>query len=186
MTPPLPQTFWSEMSAEHFMLIYENEDAFLDMLADYVGTALICDEVAVAIATPAHREGLEKRLRAMVPDFLAAQLQRRFLALDAQETLDRFTVNGWPDDRRFSLVASDILGRLARDGRKVNAFGEMVAILWSQGLCGATIRLEQIWSAFCQRETITLFCAYPLEGFTEAPSDSISRVCGGHSRILTA
>jgi hypothetical protein len=34
--------------------------------------------------------------------------------------------------------------RGTRHGRKVRAFGEMVALMWARGECGATVMLEHL------------------------------------------
>ena len=124
------------------------------------------------------------RLDASCIDIAGAQSQDRLIFLDAQETLDRFIVNGWPDDRRFSAVISEVLNRASQRDRKVRAFGEMVALMWAKGHCGATVRLEQIWTDLCRRESLPLFCAYPKVGFTEDAAQSIARVCAAHSKVL--
>jgi hypothetical protein len=95
-------------------------------------------------------------------------------------------VNGWPDDARFKAVIGEILDRARQGGREVRAFGEMVALLWAEGYCAATVRLEHLWQRICEDESFSLFCAYPKTGFTEDPIDSITRVCAAHSKVLAA
>lgn len=51
-----------------------------------------------------------------------------------------------------------------RDGRRVRAFGEMVAVMWTRGQSGATVQLEHLWHRFCQTKAFSLFCAYPKSG----------------------
>lgn len=177
--------FWGEMSAfEHFVQIYEKESLFLDTLADFIGGGLKKGEAAIAILTFVHRQELEARLKSMGIDVIAVQSTDQLILLDAQETLEKFMINNWPDDRAFSRVVTDILKRATGSGRKVRAFGEMVALMWAQGHCGATVRLEHLWSDLCKRESLPLFCAYPKSGFTEDPSESIAHVCSLHSRAL--
>ena len=86
--------------------------------------------------------------------------------MDAQETLSKFMVKGLPDEELFTQVVTGLLERARNGGRRVRAFGEMVAVLWSQGHNGATVRLEHLWHKFCQTEAFSLFCAYPRSGFT--------------------
>ena len=180
-------TFWAEMSAcDHFVQVYEADDVFLDTLAGFIGGGLSTGHAAVIIATPTHREELEKRLAAMGLAVAAARSSDQFISLDAEETLAKFMVNGWPDDRLFAEVVRDILERARSKGRQVRAFGEMVALLWARGFCGATVRLEHLWHDICETESFSLFCAYPKSGFTEEPSQSIARVCALHSRVLAA
>jgi hypothetical protein len=179
--------FWAELSAcEHFVQIYEADDAFIDTLVGFVGGGLKEGHAAVVIATPAHRQELDRRLSAMGLDITAARSRDQFICLDAAETLAKFMVDGWPDENRFAAVVTDLLDRARRDGRQVRAFGEMVAVMWAKGYHGATVRLEHLWQQICQSESFTLFCAYPKAGFTEDASASIAKVCAAHSKILAA
>jgi hypothetical protein len=60
------EIFWGEMHpCEHFVQIYGDDHVFLDGLASFVMGALRDErEAAIVITTEAHREGLDKRLRA--------------------------------------------------------------------------------------------------------------------------
>jgi hypothetical protein len=62
----------------------------------------------------------------------------------------------------------------------------MVAILWAKGQVGATVRLEQLWNKFCQRESFCLFCAYPQSGFTQDASESLGHICSAHSKVIAS
>jgi len=179
------KAFWAEMSAcEHFVQIYEADEVFLDTLAGFISGGLSEGHAAVVIATPVHRHELDKRLTVMGLDVVSARLQDQFISIDAEETLSKFMVNGWPDEKLFAKVVADILERAARNGRRVRAFGEMVALMWAQGHSAATVRLEHLWHRQCNENSFALFCAYPKIGFTEAASESIARICAAHSKVL--
>jgi hypothetical protein len=96
----------------------------------------------------------------------------------------KFFVDEWPDEDLFRQVIVDVLQVAACRGRKVRAFGEMVALLWAKGLCGATIRLEHLWTEFCRSQSFSLFCAYPKSGFTENAADDMARVRQVHSEVF--
>jgi hypothetical protein len=68
----------------------------------------------------------------------------------------------------------------------VRVFGEVVALMWARGYCSVTVRLEHLWTEFCQKESFALFCAYPRMGFTEDPAQSIAHICAAHSKVLAA
>ena len=93
-------------------------------------------------------------------------------------------VKQWPDDNLFSDFVTDLIERARAKGRRVRAFGEMVALLWARGDEAATIRLEYLWHQICQSQKFSLFCAYPKTGFIEDPSKSMSEICAAHSRII--
>jgi len=179
--------FWAEMSAcDHFVQIYERDEAFMDTLAGFVAGGLRGGQGVIVIATPDHRQELDDRLRAMGVDLSGAKECDAFISVDAQETLAKFAPDGWPDDDLFTQVVSDLLQRARGNGRKVRAFGEMVALLWAKGHTAATVRLEHLWHGLCAQESFSLFCAYPRIGFTEHPKESLARVCALHSKVLAS
>ncbi|MGI8602721.1 MAG: MEDS domain-containing protein [Verrucomicrobiales bacterium] len=108
----------------------------------------------------------------------------QYMPLDAEQVLSKFMVKGWPDDRLFSEVVTGLLKRARKGGRRVRAFGEMVAVLWAQGHNGATVRLEHLWHSLCRTEEFSLFCAYPRSGFTQNADESIREICATHSRVV--
>jgi hypothetical protein len=61
-----------------------------------------------------------------------------------------------------------------------------LAILWSRGLHGATVQLENLWNKFIHSNEFCLFCAYPRSGFTEEPHVSMTQICNTHSKIVNA
>ncbi|MGQ0570980.1 MAG: MEDS domain-containing protein, partial [Armatimonadota bacterium] len=176
--------FWGEIApCEHLVQIYEEDGVFLDSLVGYVGGGLRADDAVVVIATPAHRDGLERRLAADGLDLAAARAQDRYIPLDAEETLAEFVVNGWPDEDRFNRLVSRLLTRARGPGRRVRAFGEMVAVLWWRGHTGATVRLEHLWHRLCEAEAYSLFCASPRVGHTEDMASSFREICATHTKV---
>jgi hypothetical protein len=181
------QAFWGELSpCSHIVEIYEDDQKFLDHLAEFVAGGIVQDEAVIIIATPQHRLALTKRLAATGFDVSSITRADQLLLLDAEETISQFCIREWPDEELFSDVIGGVLERATKHGRKVRAFGEMVALLWAKGLCGATIRLEHLWTDFCRRQSFSLFCAYPKIGFTGNAAEDMARVCGVHSHVFQA
>ena len=179
--------FWAEMSAsEHFVQIYESDEVLMDILASFVSEALKEDYTAVVIATPVHRQELNKRLTESGHDLAALRLQDQLICLDAEEMTGKFMANGRADDELFFQLVADILARATKDGRKARAFGEMVTVLWAQGFYGAAVRLEHLWHRLCTENSFPLFCAYPKIGFAENGSEAVAHICAAHSKILAA
>lgn len=178
---------WSELSpCEHLVQLYEHEEALFDTLQGFLGDGLLAGESAVVIATPAHCAALDTRLAARGIYLPIARREDRYITLDAEQTLARFMVNGWPDEVLFQRLVVDVLARATRNRRRVRAFGEMVALLWARGEHGATARLEQLWQGLCESMRFQLLCAYPRTGFTHDVGASIRRICDTHSRVITA
>ncbi len=77
--------------------------------------------------------------------------------------------------------------RAAEGGRRVRAFGEMVALLWTEGNQAAAIRLEELWNELAQTRTFCLYCAYCLDSFGDtAHTAPFTHICTQHSRVIPA
>jgi hypothetical protein len=178
--------FWGEIApCDHVVQIYDNDDVFLDLLAGFVHGGVTSQESVVVIATREHLEGLKERMTAMGLNHDDLVLEKKLFPLDAEKTLSRFMVNDWPDENLFMSVVTDVIENAKSGGRQVRAFGEMVAVLWSQGHIGATVRLEHLWNKFCETEAFCLFCAYPKSGFTQDAEASLMHICSAHTKMIT-
>jgi hypothetical protein len=181
------EIFWAEIApCEHMVQIYSQDNAFLDALEGFAAGGLGAGEGVVIIASPSHLASLESRLRAAGINVELAILQDRYIALDADRTLRKFMMRGWPDDVLFEQVVTDLLKRAGGGGRRVRAFGEMVALLWEEGHTGATVRLEHLWHRMCHERGFSLFCAYPRVGFTQDADMSMREICAAHSKVLNS
>ena len=179
------EVFWGEISpCEHLVQIYEDDDAFLDSLEGFIAGGIMAGDGVVVIATPPHAAALNTRLTRRGIDVASAIEADQFLLLDAEDTLSQFMINDWPDDLLFRELVTRLLQRAKGEGRRVRAFGEMVALLWAQGNNGATVRLEHLWHRLCDEQSFSLFCAYPSSGFTQDASASIKEICDTHSRVV--
>jgi hypothetical protein len=183
---PEVDVFWGELAAcDHCVQIYEDDETFLDALEGFAAGGIRQGEAIILIATPQHLTSLESRLTRNGFDLQSAIKRDQFIALDARGSLERFMVDGWPNDELFSRFVNELLVRAKANHRRVRAFGEMVALMWADGHCGATVRLEHLWSRLCTQESFSLFCAYPKTGFTQSAPDAIRDVCAAHSKLYT-
>jgi hypothetical protein len=138
----------------------------------------------IVIATASHRAELARRLLEAGVDLAGARRESRYIDLSAQETLDRFMVRGSPDEKLFSSTVSHEIHRARGEGRKVRAFGEMVALLWARGNHNGTLRLERLWGTVLRREGIALLCGYPRLGGADEASSIMHAVRTSHHRII--
>ncbi len=180
------QVFWGEIApTDHLVQIYENDDVVLDSLEGFVTSGFNAGDSVIIIATNKHLVALNDRLIKKGFNIDSPLLNHLYIPLNAQETLERFMVNGWPDETLFNNLIKEII-LLARgtNNRRVRAYGEMVAILWQQGHSGATVQLEHLWNNFCATEVFCLFCAYPKSGFTQNVDDSLRHICSAHTKMI--
>jgi hypothetical protein len=180
------EVFWGEIAqCEHLVQIYGDDETFLDALGGFVEGGLRAGEGVVVIATAEHLRALSARLRAVGVDIDTPAMRDQYLSFDADRVLAMFMLNGWPDDYLFEQIVTTLIARAGKGGaRRVRAFGEMVALLWSQGHAGATVRLEHLWNRMCEQRGLSLLCAYPKIGFTQDADASLREICAAHSKVL--
>ena len=183
-----PRSAWTESrDTEHVVQLYETDAVLLDALADFIGTAIRAGDAGIVIATPAHRDGLDERLRARKLDVAAARSDGRYVPLDAAETLSRFMADGAPDRARFAEAVGEIVAHAAAGGRRVSAFGEMVALLAADGNLDAALRVERLWNDLRQIHDFSLLCAYPMDRLGgETLAGFVDSACAAHSRVIPA
>ncbi len=175
----------------HAVQFYTDGAFLVDELSRFIGSALVAGDSAVVIATKAHREGLAQGLQSRGLDIARAIEQGRYIALDAAETLAKFTPHAWPDAALFTEVIGSVLGQAAAaaDNRgknpHISVFGEMVALLWDQGNPEGAVRLEQLWNNVARMYPMSLRCAYPMNAFDrEEHGDSFLKICAEHSHVI--
>jgi hypothetical protein len=179
-----PPKFWGEISpSEHIAQFYADDAMLLDALVRFVDRGLMTGEGVIVIATRQHLRVLEERLSKFTIGMAMHRLVDAYVTIDAHVALAKFMVKGWPDEVLFLEFVTDLMRRASTGGRRVRAFGEMVALLLAQGNAGATIHLEELWNRVCRHKSLSLFCAYPV-GFTEEASASVGQICAAHTRII--
>jgi PAS domain S-box-containing protein len=173
----------------HTVQFYSEDQSLITGLSRLIAHALGIGSSAIVIATKAHREALTLDLQARGLDTMTAVLQGRFILLDAAETLEKFTVDGWPDAALFTELIGGCVARakVASHGgnSRVVAFGEMVSLLWARGKPDAAIRLEQLWNDLGKTHDFSLRCAYPIGGFArEEDGEPFLKICAEHSGVI--
>ena len=167
----------------HVVRFYSDEHALTTAVADYVARGLSEARPAIVIASPVHVQAFRKRLEDMRVD-LSPSAAAPCELLDAEETLHGFMVDGSPDPRAFDATVGALVRSLAAAGSAPVAYGEMVALLWAEGNATGAIELEALWNGLLERESFSLYCAYPISILEGGDADAIRTVCELHSEIF--
>jgi excisionase family DNA binding protein len=180
---------WHDLAdGAHVVQFYE-ADAFLaDAVAGFVAGAIdSAADAAIVVAGEARREAVRRALVARGVDVAAALASGRYVVLDAAQTLAAFMVEGQPDSKRFAATVGAVVAQAtAGGGRRLRAFGEMVAMLWAEGNRAAAVRLEHLWNELAEAHRFALLCAYPMAAFGVGDAGAFADVCGCHSRVIPA
>lgn len=106
------EIFWGEIApCEHLVQIYQDEGVFIDALEGFIAGGLKRGESALVIATAPHLSTLEERLREQGISLSIARASDQYISLQAEETLTKFMVRGWPDEELFEQFITELLAR---------------------------------------------------------------------------
>jgi anti-sigma regulatory factor (Ser/Thr protein kinase) len=170
---------------EHVVKFYEHDAELLDAVGPYLAAAIAAGEVAIVIATEAHRGALCGELGARGIDLARAGAAGSVFFLDAATTMASLMVDGQLDRDAFDEVIGGLLREACESGRPVRAYGEMVALLWDAGNVLAAIELETLWNELGRELPFSLFCGYPAASVSGSKhAEALHAVCRLHSSVL--
>jgi hypothetical protein len=176
----------NEFGHFHAVKFYENPESLCRIVAEFLAEGFKVQEPALIIATPKHLSGIVDGLGAQGVDVPRMQQCGDLLTLDAEKMLSTFMVDGMPDAERFFTESARAIKALVRTRTncKVRAYGEMVDVLWKQGLHAAAIRLEMLWNRFAGTHEFALLCGYAMGNFYK--DANLHAIHHQHSHIVSA
>lgn len=174
--------------AVHSVHFYHHDDALVSRLHNIVTSSLESGNSVLIVATEEHRALLQAALKDS-PNHVQNSAGSRLQMFDAREMLQKFMINHHPSDRRFAQTVGKIIDEVRitakKQERSLTVFGEMVALLWSDGNKVGALELERIWNDALRRCGFHLHCAYP-RWILEDNQDNlmIKAICDEHSSVL--
>jgi len=174
------------VAQEHFVQLYAADAKMLAVnVGAYILEGLRSDVPAVVIAGPENRAGILAELASRGMNPKKALADASIQILDAQETLSRFMVEGYPDARLFDTIVGNLVRSTLARGCGLRAYGEMVGVLWSAGEAPAAIRLQQLWNKLRADFPFALFCGYAIDIFSEEfETPQVSALLCAHTHLL--
>jgi hypothetical protein len=176
--------------AGHFVQLYAaDKQQLVRNVARYLAAGLRQKQGALVVATAEHRGAFLNELGHLGIDTDAANREGWLTVLDAEQTLDRFMTDGYPDAQRFGAsvgtVVHEALARAGHTGLRV--FGEMVGLLWQSKEYPAAIRLEQLWNRLRKTAAFDLYCGYPIDLFDRVfQTGLLSALLCSHTHLIPA
>jgi hypothetical protein len=171
------------VNVSHVVQFYGHDGELAERVSDYLRGALDGGGMAIVIATPEHRDAFEARLERAGVDLAAARDAGTYVILDAGETLREILAGGRLDRAAFDRVIGALIRQAAAAGRPVRAYGELVALLWDDGLVNAAAQLEGLWDELSHQLPFSLFCGYRADSVTRE-IDAFAEVCRVHHAIV--
>ena len=173
----------------HDVQFYQDEQLLIEELTRLIGTSLVSGDAAIVVATKGHREALERKLAARGLNTDSATAKGRYVVLDAAETLAQIMHGQMPDAERFATILGQTIAKAKAASEAAEPctviFGEMVALLWTEGKVEAAIRIEELWNNLADQHSFSLRCAYPMNGFHQGTHEEFfRRICAAHSEVI--
>ena len=169
----------------HAVRFYEDAQSLARMVATFVAEGFIESLPAVIIATPDHLDAILEKLNGMSFDLDHLKQHNDLVVLDAREALALFMVDGMPNAEKFESAMLPVIDKACR-GRQdcvIRAYGEMVDVLWKDGMEAAAVRLEMLWNQLANTRKFSLLCGYSMGSFyKDAAFDAI---CHQHTHVLS-
>jgi len=106
------------------------------------------------------------------------QQQKDLIVLDAREALASFMV-GRHAERKTIREGDAPRHRQSLRGRDdcvIRAYGEMVDVLWKDGMEAAAVRLEMLWNQLANTRTFSLLCGYSMAASTKTRRSTPSAI----------
>lgn len=170
----------------HAVRFYEDDNSLCRIVSTFIAEGIAAKQPALVIATEPHIKGILRNLTGAAIDVDALRRSGDLLLLDARDTLSQFMVNGQPDAELFKASATAAIEQVCR-GRKdctIRAYGEMVDLLWKDGMSVAAIRLEMLWNRLANSHDFSLLCGYAMGNFYK--DATIEDICRHHTHVVSA
>jgi PAS domain S-box-containing protein len=170
----------------HVVQFYNDDIELTESVISFVAPALKRGEGAILIATEFHNQAFEEALSENGIDVSFEKLMGRLVVLDAADTLSKFMVGSVPNPQKFRDLLGAEINRVQKVSTHVNAYGEMVGILWDEGNSEGTILLEQLWNDLAKESSFNLLCGYGHHQFkNSADIPYFEHICQAHTSVVT-
>ena len=182
-----PLADWSSSKrTDHFVQFYESDDFIVNSVAEYFFHGLEGGGSCICVGTAAHNESILENIGTFGIDPNKAVESGKLIVREAGDMLAKFMVGELPDRKKFNASIGELVAGAVKPTAPLRIFGEMVAVLRDGGNHDAAVRLEMLWNELRERHDFSLFCAYPLEGFAKAGSESMDEICCQHTKTIPA
>lgn len=173
--------------SEHVVQFYDSDAFLVESVCGFISSALAAGDGVLVCITDDHQQLIDTTLASRGIDLRLASERGQYVVLPTASTLAEIICDGSPNSERFQEVVGKPISRLAQAWPRVQAFGELVAVLCEEGNREAAYRLEELWNGLINRMPLALLCAYPIRNFAvQNGGVSISQICSCHSRVIPA
>ena len=168
----------------HSVRFYDDSESLCRIVGEFIGVGLESGEPAIVVATPKHATLIDDCLRSRRLDVHSLKRRGDYVTVDAGDALATFMVNALPSASAFHYYMRSLIEQVLRTREKttLRVYGEMVDLLWKDGLDAAAIRLETLWNELANTQKFKLLCGYSMGNFYKGAA--IETIKGQHSHLV--
>jgi hypothetical protein len=108
-------------------------------------------------------------------------------------TLSKIAIGGDPDPERFHEIVGRPVERLVRQYPGLWMYGELAAIMWTEGHERGALEVDKLWASFAEEQPVVLCVAFPVEAMSwpivadalqRSVADQVRKMANGSSIAL--
>jgi len=171
-------------ASEHVVQFFDTDESRASNVAAFLAEGHAAGEPIVIIARSRNAAAILTAMESLGVPVEAAAEAGQLVVKDAMDTLHALSRSGAPAADLFERVIGRELAALARRGRRIRAYGEMVDILAQRGDLPDAIALEALWNNLGERLPVMLLCGYSAAHFVSTGTHrALLEICAAHSQV---
>ncbi len=170
---------------DHIVQFYEDDTYLVQSLMGFIVDETGVADCTILIATQEHLRSVADAMACLGYDLPELIAKRRFVVLDAGDSLNKISLNGPVDKDSFFKLIKDVFPNETLPKPETRVFGEMVALLVEDGRTTEALLLESWWQELIEESSFRLLCAYNMSSFTHPEAArQFAEICEMHARVL--
>lgn len=169
--------------AAHLAQFFDSDAALVGGACQFIREGIEAGETCIALTTTAHHVAIATQLASCGLNADAMLCAYRYIAVDAQATLQRFLGDEGPDEQRFHRQMGTLIRQAGARGEPVRIFGELASLLLASGRHRCALRIEELWNELSRYHSFKLLCAFPQHAFSQHPARR-RLLCAMHSAVV--
>lgn len=125
--------------------LYENDKKLQEELIKFAKEGFDKNETVIMLIPARQIAILEGALKNEGYNIFRLKLNDQYQPLDAETLLDKFVVDGKPDEGLFQYLVVNLAMKALKHNRNIRVFSELAATLSMKGLPESASQLESIW-----------------------------------------
>lgn len=172
------------MLTDHVVQLFDGEDSLIAGASGFLLDGLARRETVLAV-TGGHRwAGITQQMTEAGTDVSYPSVASRVTWIDATSLAGQIAPDGRVRTDVFDRTVGGTVRRLARPGRTLCIYGDLVDVLAQRGDFTAAHKVEELWNVLAAQHRFRLFCGYDAAHFGDPRTrGALAAICRQHRRV---